>query len=102
MIDATDVDAAAAKLLAIEGRSLRGDPQRAPEARHPHRLQRRRGNEPEQFDGALRARAKREQFGEFDKRRQHLSARSRPVWRASSNELLQQLEAEIDLGLGDL
>ena len=74
MIEAAHVDAAAAKLLAVERRSLRCNPQRAPEARQPHRLQRRRGNEPEQVDGALRARAEREPFGEFDERRQHLRA----------------------------
>src|SRR6267378_230166 len=102
MIDAAYVDAAAAKLLTVERRSLRGDPQRTPESRSPHRLQRRCGNEPEQFNGALRARAEREQLGKLDDRRQHLRGRSQPARCTSSNELLEQLDAEIDLLVGDL
>src|SRR5439155_19131776 len=97
VIDATEIDAAGAKLLSVERRSLRGDPQRPSEARPAHRLQRGPGNEPQQFDRALRARSERQQFGEFDDRRQHLSASSHPARRASSNELLQELDAEIDL-----
>ena len=102
MIDAAHVDAAAAKLFAVERRSLRRDPQRAPEARQTHRLQCRRRNEPEQFDRALGARAEGQELGEFDERGQHLRTRSHPLRRASSNELLQQLDPEIDLVFGDL
>src|SRR5579864_7556552 len=85
MIDAAHIDAVATKLLTVESRPFHGGPQRAPETREPHRLERPARNQSKQFEGALRARAEREQLGRFNERRQHRSARSHAVWCAASN-----------------
>src|SRR4029077_16920193 len=102
MVDATHVNTAAAKLLAVERRSLRDDLERASEAGPSHRFKGGRGNQPEPFDGTLRARAERHPFGELDERRQHLNDRSDTARCAAPNQLLQQLDPEIDLLLGNL